>query len=438
MNKLTGLLLLLIISPITLADTLLEVIQRTIETSPDILITTNSHQAIAQQIVQAKAGYLPKIDIVAGYGKQVSDNSSTRSSGSDDLTLSPRELNLTLSQLLFDGFGTQAKVAQQRYLLDSAAHQVKETCENVALLTAEVYLEILRRQEIVELNKNNVVVHQKTLDQIKTLVEGGVGRQADLQQTTSRLALAKSSLVNAQGQLRNSEINYHRVTGEVPKQLTPPEFLPLETALPPSAEAALELALRNHPSLRSASAELAAAQEAFQQTKSVLLPQVTLELSASDNKNLSGIPGDNDELSAMVRMRYNLFRGGADHASKQETVERMDVAKEVIRRTERVVEEEALLSWNSLLTIRARLDYLKGHLQSSEEVLESYKEQFKLGQRSLLDVLDSENELFNARTSWISAYYAERLSMLKVLESVGLLLETLGIKLPAETKVRQR
>lgn len=428
-------LLLMLVSFQGKAATLREVIQHTLQTSPDVLMTTQNRRAVDQQLKQAQAGYWPQIDVTAGYGRENSDNSTTRSKTGGDLTLTRHELGLSLSQLLFDGFSVAHHVAQQRHLVESAAYQVKENSENIAILTAEVYLEILRRREIVELNKDNVVIHQKILDQIRSLVEGGVGRHADLQQSMSRLALAKSSLVNAKGQLRNTEINYRRITGELPTQLIVPQLAPIEAALPVSAESALEIALANHSSLQMTQADLLAAQAAERQAKSTLMPNLHLEVHATEGENLDGVAGDNDDLSAMLKMRYNLFRGGADQARIQESAERTGMAQEAIRRAHRVIEEETLLSWNSLLTIRARLDYLKSHLESTEEVLQSYKEQFKLGQRTLLDVLDSENELFSARASFVSARYAEMLSVLKVLESIGLLLKTLDINPPAETMV---
>jgi len=417
------------------AATLREVIQHTLQTSPDILMVTQNRRVIDQQFKQATADYWPQIDINAGYGREYTKNNNTIQSTGNGLSLTRQELGLSLSQLVFDGFRVTHQVDQQRHLVESAAHQVTENSENIAILTAEVYLEILRRREIVELNKDNIVIHQKTLDQIRSLVEGGIGRQADLQQVTGRLSLAKSSLVNAKGQLRNSEINYRRITGELPQQLITPRLAPIEAALPVSAESALEIALANHATLQITQADLLAAQAGERHAKAALMPNFSLELHGTKNKNIDGIKGDNDDLSAMLKMRYNLFRGGADQARIQESAERIGVAQEAIRRTQRVIEEETLLSWNSLLTIRARIDYLKRHLESTEEVLQSYKEQFKLGQRTLLDVLDSEDELFNARASLISARYAEMLSILKVLESIGLLLKTLDIVLPAETQI---
>lgn len=426
---------LLMISFSSHAESLTEVIQRTLETNPDVLITVNNRRAAAQELRQAEGGYWPSLELTGGYGRESSDNSSTRSFGKE-VTLTRQELGLTLSQMLFDGFSTHYRVEQQSSLVESAAYKVQESSESIALLTAEIYLEILRRQKLVELAKDNVVIHQKTLEQIRTLVKGGAGRHADVQQSSSRLALAKSSLVNAQGNLRNAEINYRRITGELPKGLSKPERTPIETALPSSKEVALDTALSIHPSLRMTKASLEATRAAHQQTDSAFMPQLSLELGITDNKNLDGIAGENDDMSAMLRMRYNLFRGGADRARRQETAERMGAAKESIRRAQRIIEEDVLLSWNGLITIRARLDYLNGHLESTKDVVSSYKEQFKLGQRSLLDVLDSENELFNARASLLSAEYAEIFSLLKVLGSMGLLLDTLGIERPKEADPR--
>lgn len=433
MRKFT-ILLLLISSLSTHAETLTEVIQRTLETNPDVLITVNNRRATAQELKQVQGGYWPSLDLTGGYGRERSDNTSTRASTGGEVTLTRQELGLTLSQILFDGFSLRYRVAQQSSLLNSAAYKVQDSSENLALLTAETYLEVLRRQELVELAKDNVVIHQKTLRQIRTLVKGGAGRRADMLQSSSRLALAKSSLVNAQGNLRNAEINYRRITGELPKALTRPSRTPVETALPKTKEAALDTALNNHPSLRVAKADFEAAKAAHQQTSSAFMPHFSLELGITDNKNLDGITGENDDMSAMLRMRYNLFRGGADRARRQETAERIGAAKEGIRRIQRIIEEDVLLSWNSLITIRARLGYLKAHLESTEDVVKSYKEQFKLGKRSLLDVLDSENELFNARASLVSTQYAELFSLFKLLESFGRLLDTLGIKRPQEAE----
>lgn len=430
-----GFLVLMSLPSWLLAETLTAIIQHTLETNPEVLMTIKNRYIVEQQLQQAQAGYWPTIDLIGGYGRETSDNASTRRDGGSDVTLTRRETGLSLSQMLFDGFEVKNRVNKHHYLVNSAAYKVQESSETIALLTAEIYLEILRRQQLVEFSKDNVVIHQKTLDQIRTLAVGGAGRQADVQQSSSRLALAKSSLVNAQGNLRNTEITYRRITGKSPQALIQPNFSPLAAILPQSEKQAFEIAFNSHPALQIAYAELEAAQAGHQQANSTFLPRFDLELGITDNQNLDGIDGNNDDIIAMLRMRYNLYRGGADQARQQEAAHQVGVAQETIRKIQLLLEEETFLAWNSLITTRARLDYLAKHVESTVEVLESYKEQFKLGQRTLLDVLDSESELFNARTALVSAQYAEMLNILQVLKSMGILLKSLQIDLPQGSQV---
>jgi len=415
--------------PIDAANTLTEVIQRTLSTNPDVLITVHNRWAADERVHQAQAGYLPSIELSAGYGRESSDNPSRYSDSSVDLMR--QELGLTLSQILFDGFAVKNDTEKQQSKVESAAYQTYETSENIAMRTIEVYLEILRRQEVLELSKDNVVILQDIQKQIQEIFQGGAGRRADVQQSSSRIALAESYLVNAQGLLRDAETEYLRVTGEEATGLQPPDTSTFESTLPISVELAFDTTLNKHPALKVAKAELEAAQAAHEQTNANFLPRFNLEIGVNKNKNIEGIAGDNDDVSAMVRMRYNLYQGGSHQARRQETAELVETAKETIRRTRRILEEELRRAWNSLLTVRARLVYLQQHVTATTQVVESYKEQFKLGQRSLLDVLDSENELFNAKVSLVTAQYTETLSIYRLLNTMGLLLDTLKIKRPA-------
>jgi adhesin transport system outer membrane protein len=420
------------------AETLVEVIQQTLETNPEVLVTTHQRLATDQEHRQAVAGYLPSVELNGGYGRETSDNVTTRARSDGEISLNRQELGLTLSQMLFDGFYVKREVEYQGLRIESAAHQVKNMAEQIGLLTTEMYVRLFQYHDLLELAKDNLVTHQKKLTQIREIVEKGAGRKADVQQCQSRLALASSHLVRSQGELREVEYRYQRVTGHLPQfeQLVKPERSLVEAHLPENVETALEIALKNHPTMKVAQAEWEAASTLHEQTTANFVPRFHLELSATDNKNLDGIEGTNDDLSAMVKMRYNLYRGGADQARREEVAERVSTAKEVVRRTRRTIEEEVQLAWNNLVTIRERLTYLEGHVEATKQVVESYSEQFKLGQRSLLDVLDSENELFNARSTLISGRYTELLGVFRLLNSMGLMLNKLGIELPKEARSR--
>lgn len=414
------------------ADTLTEVIQHTLETNPDVLISTHDQRIANHALDQAEADYFPSIDLSAGYGREHSDNPNTRARLSEDneVDLNRQELSITLSQRLFDGFAVKHQVARQQAKTKVATYQVENTAESIGLKVVEIYLEVLHREDLLDLAKSNLVTHQKILKQIRTVVEGGVGREADLQQSESRLALAKANLVKAQGNRRDAEANYQRVTGKVSQSLAAlnRELVISALQLPKTLDTILEEALQNHPSLHASNAELVAAKAYRQQTNAAFMPRLNLELGASYNDNLDGIEGTNDDLTAMLRMRYNLYRGGADQARRLATAEQVTRSTETIHRTQRTVEENVRLSWNSLMTTQERLTHLRDYVTSMEQVLTSYKEQFKLGRRSLLDVLDSENELFNARSLLKTAQYTEMLALFRVATSMGLLLKRLGIQ----------
>lgn len=421
---------------ITHAITLIEAIQKTVETNPDVLVTTGNRRAVDQELVQARAGYLPSINLVGGYGRENSDNLTTRSRYPEgDVTLNRQEAGVTVSQMLFDGFDVKYNVEHQDARVDAATYQVLNISENTGLRVVETYLEVLRRQELLELAKDNLIIHQKTLQQIRAVAEGGAGQRADVQQSESRLALATSNMIRAQGNLREAEANYQRVIGEVPAALTHVQRELVEKALdlPTSLGKALELATTTHPNLKGAMADLQAAQAQHRQTGASFLPHFDLELGASKNKNLDGVDGANDDLSAMVRMRYNLYRGGADKARRREAAERVSAAQESVQRTQRLVEEEVRVSWNALMTMRERLVPLQKYVAASEQVVTAYKEQFKLGRRSLLDMLDSENELFEARSALVIGRYTELFGMFRLAASLGLMLDKLGIKRPQES-----
>lgn len=421
------------------ADTLIQVIERTLETHPEVLFNQYNRLAAEEGIAQAKAGYLPRVQVSGGYGREYSDNATTRLATEDGLELSRRELGINVSQTLFDGFQVNASVDNRKALRNSAAHRALNSSENVAQASAEAFLNIFRRQALLELAKDNLVVHQKNLSKIEELYNAGAGRIADAQQSQSRLALAESVLINAEGNLTNAIIYYQQITGEQPQNLV--DFLSdpvaerLKQNLPETLEAAVDYALQHHPTLLTARAEINAAEANYRQAGAAFMPQVTLDVGASKNNNLDGVEGDNDDWQAMLHLNYNVYRGGADRARRAETIQLLAAAREALRQAEREVQQNVHLAWNNLNTVRQRISPLEKHLKATEEVVDSYNEQFKLGQRSLLDVLDSEGELFRARSSLADLKFSEWIEIFNMLGSMGQLLNTLQITPPSAAQL---
>lgn len=413
------------------AQSLKEAVDLTVRTNPDILVETNQRLANDEAVKGARGGFLPKIDLLAGSGREWSDNSATRSAGLGGRSLTRHEAQATLTQMLFDGFGVSSEYRRHQSRVDSAAHKAFGTAEAVALRAVEAYLNVLRQRELLQLTKNNLEAHLRTQDQIHIRSQGGVGRKSDQEQVDARVGLAKANLVAAEANLRDAEITFLRLVGAQPATLTRPAA-PDASLIPKSVEETVKAALDNHPVLKSAGADVKAAGYQHEAAKSFMYPRVDLELGYGNNRNFDGVSGPNDERYAMLRMRYNLFKGGSDLARVNETRHLSQEAQEVMNRTRRQVEESTRLSWNASLSASERLPSLRTHAELSAATRDSYAKQFNLGQRTLLDLLDAENETFTAQSNFVNGSYLDLFARYRLFADMGQLLNYLGVAPPPE------
>lgn len=420
----SGLLFSGLIAPIASAQTLTEAISTTLRTNPDVLASHYSVQAAEELKKQARGGYYPTVDLVFSGGRENSDNTTTRALGKDNLYLSRAERGIRLTQLLFDGSSTRNLVKQQSALVDSALARLVSTQENVSLRAIQVYLESLRRDVVVKLAEENLGYHEDTLGKITERFESGVGTKVDVVQTRGRRAQAKSNVLLSQREAKNGVAEFYRVVGEYPQSLVVPLAV---DGVPGTLEQALELALSNNPGLKAVEAELEASIAGRKQAKGSFYPRFDLEVGATRNDDLDGSEGANDDESAVVRMTYNIYRGGADRARLNEAEAREFAVREGVRSSKRAVEEDVTLIWNELQDILIRLEYLDAHVRSTKEVLSVYREQLSLGKRTLLDLLDVQNELLRAQIAKVSGEYIALLARYRVLASTGQLLATLEI-----------
>lgn len=417
-------LVLGLIVPCASAQTLDEAIRATLRTNPDVLASHYGVRAAEELKNQARGGYFPRLDVVLAGGRERSNNTTTRALGDGDLSLTRAERSIRLTQLIFDGSSTRNLVKQQSALVDAALARLVSTQENISLRAIQVYLESLRRAVVVRLAEENLGYHEETLGKIIERFESGVGTKVDVVQTRGRRAQAKSNVLLSQRDAKNGIAEFYRVVGEHPKMLVVPQAV---GGVPGTLEQALELALANNPGLKAVEAELEASIAGRRQAKGVFFPRFDLEIGATRNDDTDGSLGANDDESAVIRMTYNIYRGGADRARLNEAEAREFALRERVRSSQRAVEEDVTLIWNELQDILVRLEYLGAYVKSTEEVLSVYVEQLTLGKRTLLDLLDVQNELLRAQISKVSGDHVALLARYRVLASTGRLLETLEI-----------
>jgi outer membrane protein, adhesin transport system len=417
---------------LALATTIQESIQAALETNPEVGVVAADREAIEQELRQARAEYLPSIDVRGAAGPEYTDSPNTRNRIDDDdtETLLRLESQLTLTQMLFDGFATQSEVQRQIARGDSASYRVQEAAEFIALDAVEAHLDMLRNQALLELARENLEQHRRILGQVRQLEDQGAGSLGDVRQAESRLAEAQSSLALAQGNLRDAEAFYIAVVGSLPVDLE--EGVAPVFALPESPEASAAEASVTSPTVQLANADVDVAQAELRGARAGYYPNLDLELGAAAGDNLDGLEGRDVNAQALLVLRYNLFRGGGDIAREREAFLRVKEARQNLRVAQRDAEQEARVAYHALTTARARLEALSDGVDAQRATRDIYAQQFDLGQRGLLDLLDAENELFLDRSNLVTATFTERFAVYRVLAVIGAMLDSLQIDRPAQ------
>lgn len=408
------------------AQTLGESVSQALLTHPQIKEAYDLYQSRKYQIDEAKAGYYPKLDANAGVGPERYKNAGT----SDTTNLTRKDASITLSQMLFDGFDTSSNVDRTDAEAKAQKLSLISTAENTALRATEVYLNMMRQQEIFDLSKDNLATHEQILSDITKRTSSGVGSSADLTQIQGRVARAYSNMAAAQNNLDDARAEYLRVINNEPTDLVEPTTD--SVVMPNSLDDALKQATANNPVLLSSLEDINAANFQHEGAKANYYPKVSVEAGQSWYDDASGVKGNSDELRAMLRVRYNLFNGGADDARSKSTSALYSQAKDIHMNAYRQVEEGTRLAWQALESLKSQKGFQQQHVEYSYETVKAYKQQFTLGQRTLLDVLNTENELFEARKSLIGTQYDELYAQYRILNAEGTLLDSLKVPKPAE------
>lgn len=217
------------------------------------------------------------------------------------------------------------------------------------------------------------------------------------------------------------------MVGQYPDALTTPTFD--QSLMAETSEVAVETAVTRSPLVLFAKADANAAFAAIKAAEGRFYPEVRVVLSGSNNENIDGVRGDNEDFSAMIRMRYNLYRGGGDKARTQEAKERYSESLAVVQKLQRILEEETRQSWSLMLRKDREIADRGRQVTANQQVVNTYEQEFTVGinNRDLLDVLDAENELFLSQVDLVTAQTDALFARYRVLASTGRLTAAMGI-----------
>ncbi|WP_214474135.1 TolC family protein [Mesorhizobium sp. dw_380] len=418
------------------ALTLKEAVAVAVESNPEIGQAIENREAIEFELRQAKGLYLPSLDLEASGGARRLDNSSRRALSIEHDALYPAETDLTVSQTVYDSGARRAELNRQASRVDGASFRVLERSEFIGLSVVQDYLEYMLQGSIVVEAKKNLGFHQAILHDIQEGIAGGGLNEADRQQAEERLFAAKARMQEASEELEASRIRFFKTVGKPLTNASRPGDV--SSALPRSLDDAIGLARENNPRVHMANSDISAAASLVDAARAKYGPSIVAEGTARAGYDIDGDNGDTSDLQARLVLRWNLYRGGIDKANEQEQIRRASEQRLALHQVLREIEEAVRTSWDRRFRQADLAKTLKLQAASSEKLVASYREQFKVGQRSLLDVLDAQNTRFNTATLADTASYASLFAQYRLLAATGQLLRTMDIHPPKQAAAYAR
>jgi adhesin transport system outer membrane protein len=409
------------------AETLPEAIQQVLVTHPEIKSTAYGRQARDQEVVQARGPYFPTLDASMSWGYFQQDLPSPTSKGW------PAQSNVSLRQNIFRGGANLADVNRQKARVKSQAYLLQGTSENIALLTAKVYMSVLRNRDLSELAKENLTNHERIADQVKLRMQSGVDRKADLDQVMGRLALAQSNVVVTSANLRDARTDYQAVVGRLPEGLVAPQ--PFNSPLPASMEDAEQLALKDYPIVKSAKADLESRKAQYDVAVRLLSPSLDIAADYNWQDDVYLRAGRYNYFSASAVVSFNVFNGLRNQGRIKETMYLINEAEEILNNTQRQTVQSIRLSWEAYKAASERVTYLEEYVKATEATAAAFAAQWNIGRRTMFDLLDTQAEAINAKSDLAKAKYDKMYAEYRILSGMGKLVHSLGLQWPEESRV---
>lgn len=380
-------------SYLTLKDT----VQTSIISNPEVLQSYKSFEGAVKEADAAWGRYLPSVDLNAYYGQENrNDPLVSRDPGRLGAAFTRSQASLSVRQMLFDGFFTKTEVERLSRTSRARLFELEEQSNATALESIRAYTDLVRFRRLTELTEDNYVNHKVIYEQLVIKANAGVGKKSDVEQAKSRLALAEYNMTVEGANLHDIEARFQKVVGFLPPEEIDSAF-PINKEIPNEAKLAINKAQLNNPKLL-ATIEDALSQQALLDNKdAAFMPKVDLRMRADRGNDLNSFNGYHGNDVAEVVVSWNLFNGNSDVNFKQK--ERALLEAAINRRDKfcRDIRLELEIAYNDIKKLTEQYNYLESRAIAIEKARDAYRKQFEIGQRTLIDLLNTENELFEAK-----------------------------------------
>ena len=397
----------------------------TLRYAPRLEMIKSNREAVGHDLEKSRGRWYPKLDAQGGVGVDSFSSETTRDEDTDNDWDRRTEAGLYLTQRLYDGGEASSQIRLDETRLASLEHRVFDNAESLALDAIIAALEVYRQRELLFLAEENAKAHRDILASLQEREKAGAGSVADVTQTQARLSMAQASLSKTHAALQAAISNYQRLTGQLPGKIGMAPY-PAER-MPTDPDQLLAMASSGNPKVTAAGQDVLSDEERVNIAESGYHPYLYLELSSSYTDGVESQEEWDLNNAAMLRMNWNLYRGGSDLAATR-------AAKARKRQTEAdrqdlvlAVADEVKATWAQFQSARTEVREYTEARDKNRMTKEIYLEQFGVAQRSLLDVLDSENEVFQSSNQLVTSSVNEHIAAYKLLALAGKLNESLGV-----------
>lgn len=397
------------------AQSLGEVFSAAYNNNPTLLAARAALRATDEGVPQALSGWRPTVSVTGEYGRQRQEYDPA-SASNPNANLNPQTTSLTVSQPLYRGGRTEAATDSAEALVLAGRQDLAATERRVLLDAVTAYMDVVQNQAVLDLNRNNEEVLRRQFDAVRERFRVGEITRTDVAQSESRLSRATADRISAEGALVSSRAVLARIIGEMPRTLTTPPPLP---QLPASETEALAIAYDENPDLQGARFREVAAKYDVRAVSGGLLPSVSLNgsLTKADETTRANLEAESAKIALQLTMP--LYEGGQIYSQTRQRKQTHNQRRIQVEEQRRSVRQSVVQAWENLATARSNITARRSQVDASRIALEGVQQEAEVGSRTVLDVLDQEQEYLDARVAEVRARRDEYVAGFTLVSSVG-------------------
>ncbi|MBV9152939.1 MAG: TolC family outer membrane protein, partial [Alphaproteobacteria bacterium] len=412
-----------------MAQTLTEAFAYAYNNNPQLLAQRALLRSTDESVPQALSNWRPTVTLTGSAGIERAGFAAAHSPTSFS-TFEPRSVDLRITQPVYRGGRTEAQTRQAINQVQSTRAQTLGVETTVFQNVAQFYLDVVRDQTLVEVNRNNEQVLRRQLEATQDRFRVGEVTRTDVAQAESQLAQATAQRISAEGQLEVSRANYARFVGHPPGRLVQPRERPV---LPATREEALALAANNNPNVISANFTELAARENIDVIRGQLLPQISLvgDLSRSFAPSVTLSTSRQDTASVVAQLTVPLYEAGLVYSQTRQAEQTVGQRRSQVDDARRLAVQQAAQAWETLQSARAAITSFGAAVRAAQVALEGVQQEALVGSRTVLDVLISEQQLFNTQSQLVNAQHDAAVAEFNLAAATGRLIAP-ELRLPVQ------